>query len=250
METKNKIIEFLNYLKEIYGEYIYTEESFQGQNNPYIIKESSQAFSTSQISHSLDIFSIGTDWFSAKTLTELEQKINKCTKCNLGTTRTNFVFGDGNPKAEIVFVGEAPGEEEDIQGLPFVGKAGRLLTKLMKSVGFEREEVYICNILKCRPPKNRKPLPTEVELCKPYLLKQLELIKPKIIVALGATAVESLLNTKVKMAELRGKILNFYDIPLFVTYHPAALLRTPGLTQEFLDDLKSLKEIFEKGFKK
>lgn len=143
-----------------------------------------------------------------------------------------------------MLVGEAPGADEDIQGLPFVGRAGQLLTKLLKNFGIDRNDVYICNILKCRPPNNRKPLPSEIEMCKPYLLKQIELIQPKVIIALGATAVEGLFNLKKKMGELRGKILNFNQIPVIVTYHPAALLRNPNWEKEFLDDLTILHKQF------
>jgi DNA polymerase len=149
-----------------------------------------------------------------------------------------------------MFIGEAPGADEDLQGLPFVGRAGQLLNKLLKVVGLEREEVYICNILKCRPPNNRKPLPSEIELCKPYLLKQIELVKPKVIVALGSTAIEGLLNLKKKMGELRGKIIHFNKIPVIITYHPAALLRNPNWEADFIEDLKLLFKHFPELTKK
>ncbi|MFN3305832.1 MAG: uracil-DNA glycosylase [Candidatus Kapaibacteriota bacterium] len=170
--------------------------------------------------------------------------MNRCTKCELSKTRTKFVFGSGNPDADIMFIGEAPGADEDLQGLPFVGRAGQLLTKLLREVGIERKDVFICNILKCRPPNNRKPLPSEIEMCKPYLLKQIEILNPKVIVALGATAIEGLFNIKKKMSELRGSIIYLNKIPVIVTYHPAAILRNPNLQREVIEDFNLLLNKF------
>ncbi len=180
---------------------------------------------------------IDEDFVKAKSLQELDEMINKCQKCPLGKTRTKFVFGVGNPSADIVFVGEAPGADEDAQGEPFVGRAGKLLTETLKKIGLQREEVYICNILKCRPPNNRDPLPSEVEKCEPYLLKQLSLIKPKIIVALGRIAGNTLLRKNETLTNLRKNIYNYYEIPLFVTFHPAAILRNMGWKTTFEEDL-------------
>lgn len=252
MKLDDKIINFLSFLKENYGKVIFFENEISSYFAKNTLSEPTLEYQKEQITlpHSLDIFSKESNWFNSKTLSELEQRINNCTKCNLGHTRTKFVFGAGNPNAEIMFIGEAPGADEDLQGLPFVGRAGQLLTKLFKYVGIERENVYICNILKCRPPNNRKPLPSEIELCKPYLLKQIELVKPKVIVALGATAIEGLLNIKKKMGELRGKILNFNKIPVIITYHPAALLRNPNWQEDLINDLKLLFENFPELIKK
>lgn len=252
MKLDEKIISFFSFLKENYGDVISLENETSFNIPSNTILEPIVEYQKEQVtlSHSFDIFSTESDWFNSKTLSELEKKINKCTKCNLGNTRSKFVFGTGNPNAEIMFIGEAPGADEDLQGLPFVGRAGQLLTKLLKYVGIDREQIYICNILKCRPPNNRKPLPSEIELCKPYLLKQIELVKPKIIVALGATAIEGLLNIKKKMGELRGKILNFNKIPVIITYHPAALLRNPNWQEDFLNDLKLLFKNFPELMKK
>ncbi|MEJ5285732.1 uracil-DNA glycosylase [Bacteroidetes/Chlorobi group bacterium Naka2016] len=244
MEVTKKVENFLKFLKENYGETISSLISYSKQSENLLIKETKQSDYSSKITHSLDIFSTNDDWYNSKSLEELESRINRCIKCELGKTRTKFVFGSGNPNADIMLVGEAPGADEDIQGLPFVGRAGQLLTKLLKNFGIDRNDVYICNILKCRPPNNRKPLPSEIEMCKPYLLKQIELIQPKVIIALGATAVEGLFNLKKKMGELRGKILNFNQIPVIVTYHPAALLRNPNWEKEFLDDLTILHKQF------
>jgi len=185
------------------------------------------------------------DFIKANTLTELDSMINQCQKCPLGKTRTKFVFGVGNPAADIVFVGEAPGADEDAQGEPFVGRAGKFLTETLRKIGLEREEVYICNILKCRPPNNRDPLPQEVEKCEPYLLKQLSLIKPRIIVALGRIAGNTLLRKNETLTNLRKNIYNYYEIPLFITYHPAAILRNMGLKTTFEEDLIKMKNYYD-----
>ncbi|MCX8051547.1 MAG: uracil-DNA glycosylase [Chlorobi bacterium] len=192
-----------------------------------------------------DMFSDGSDFTSAQTLDELYERIHTCTKCPLGATRTKFVFGTGSPNAEIVFIGEAPGADEDLQGEPFVGRAGQLLTKILAAIGFSRQDVYICNILKCRPPNNRKPLPSEVEQCEPYLYKQLALINPVFIVALGATAAETLLRRKIKMMEARGQWYDFYGARLLVTYHPAALLRNPELKRDTWVDVQRLRSAYD-----
>ncbi|MGC8718982.1 MAG: uracil-DNA glycosylase [Thermodesulforhabdaceae bacterium] len=158
-------------------------------------------------------------------LEELERSIDGCTKCRLSEGRTHIVFGDGNPEAKLVFVGEGPGHEEDVQGLPFVGQAGRLLTKMIHAIGLSRKDVYICNVVKCRPPQNRTPMADEIAACSPFLFKQLEIIKPRIICALGACAVEALLRTKQPMNRIRGRIFNWQGIPVVPTFHPAYLLR-------------------------
>lgn len=187
---------------------------------------------------------IDEDFIQAKSISQLDEMINQCQKCPLGKTRTKFVFGVGNPSADIVFVGEAPGADEDAQGEPFVGRAGKLLTETLKKIGLQREEVYICNILKCRPPNNRDPLPSEVEKCEPYLLKQLSLIKPKIIVALGRIAGNTLLRKNETLTNLRKNIYNYYEIPLFVTFHPAAILRNMGWKSTFEEDLIKMKNYY------
>ena len=173
------------------------------------------------------------------------QEIKECTKCRLHEGRTKFVFGVGNPKAEIMFIGEAPGRDEDLKGEPFVGRAGQLLDKIIASIGFGREEVYIANMVKCRPPENREPQPDEMETCHPYLLKQIELIKPKIICCLGRVSGQYLLSTKEALGRLRGKIHDYNGIKLLVTYHPAALLRYPEYKKETWEDMKLLKKTYE-----
>jgi uracil-DNA glycosylase family 4 len=181
-------------------------------------------------------------------VTSLEQfntKICGCMKCALGATRTNFVFGSGNANADIMVIGEAPGADEDEQGLPFVGRAGQLLTKILESVELGRDDVYICNILKCRPPNNRKPLASETDQCEPYLWKQIELIKPKFILALGLTAANTLLKNKESMTQLRGRIHDYQGIRTIVTYHPAALLRNPDWKKHTWEDVKFLRKLYQ-----
>lgn len=166
-----------------------------------------------------------------KALEEVAAEVRKCRKCELGTLRRNAVPGEGNPKAQIAFVGEGPGADEDAQGRPFVGRAGQLLDKIIKAMGLKREDVYICNVIKCRPPENRDPKPEEIISCLPYLQRQLELINPKIIVALGAHAARSLLNNNKPIGQLRGQFheyrpcLGTLPIKLMATFHPAYLLR-------------------------
>jgi len=171
------------------------------------------------------------------------QEINSCQECSLGATRKNFVFGSGNPKAKLMFVGEAPGKEEDEQGLPFVGRAGMLLNKLLFAIGLNKDEVYIANVLKCRPPNNRDPLPDEILKCEKYLKTQLELIKPRVLVALGRIAGQVLLKQDSTLRELRQNTHQYENIPLIVTYHPAALLRNPMWKQAAWEDLKKIKKM-------
>lgn len=190
------------------------------------------------------------EWMNSDNLNELNEKISNCQKCPLGKTRTNFVFGTGNPNADIVVVGEAPGSEEDRQGKPFVGRAGQLLTDILKAINFSREEVFICNILKCRPPDNRNPLPEEIFHCEPYLMKQLELIKPKLILAVGTFAGQTLLNSKEPLGRMRGKFYDFkigdLKAKLMVTYHPAALLRNPHWKKPTWEDVQLFRKEYDK----
>ena len=169
-----------------------------------------------------------------------------CPRCGLAKTRTRVVFGEGNPTADVLVVGEAPGQEEDRSGRPFVGKAGKLLDLLLMTAGFEREGVFICNVLKCRPPMNRNPQPDEVEACSPYLLRQVELVKPRVIVAFGTFAAQTLLGTDVSIGRLRGKLHQYHGTPLVPTYHPAALLRNPGWARAVWEDLQRARAILER----
>jgi len=179
-------------------------------------------------------------------LDDYRRQIEKCQKCSLGKTRIKFVFGDGDPNSKLVFVGEAPGSDEDQQGLPFVGKAGQLLTKIIEAINFKRSQVYICNILKCRPPENRNPLPAEIELCEPYLIRQLEIIKPAVICTLGTFASQTLLKTDIPISKLRGKIHYYQNIKLVPTFHPAALLRNPAWKRDTWEDVKLVRQIYDR----
>ena len=192
---------------------------------------------------------------NAEKLAAINKRVCACVKCpNLANSRTQTVFGVGNPDAELMFVGEAPGVDEDAQGEPFVGRAGQLLTKIIGAMGFAREEVYIANILKCRPDTpgstygNRPPTPTEMQTCRPYLMEQIDIIQPKVIVALGATAVEGLLGTRAPMHRLRGNWEEFNGKPLMITYHPAYLLRnqSPSEKRKVWEDMMLVLERLEK----
>ncbi len=173
-------------------------------------------------------------------LERLLAQVQKCKSCALHKTRKRPVLGEGNPKALLMFIGEAPGAEEDEQGRPFVGKAGELLTRMIKAMGLNREEFYITNLIKCRPPNNRNPKPEEIEACKPFLLKQLEIIKPKLLCTLGSFAAQSLLGVQEKISSLRGKVLKWQGIILIPTFHPAFLLRNPSYKKFAWEDLKRL----------
>ncbi len=183
-------------------------------------------------------------WVGAASLPELDAAICDCRKCALGDTRTKFVFGTGNPDADLMFIGEGPGADEDAKGEPFVGRAGQLLNKIIGAIGMEREQVYICNIVKCRPPNNRAPLPAEEVSCTPYLMKQIELVKPKFIVCLGRTAGQWILQTTDGLSAMRGRIHDFRGIGLIVTYHPAALLRNPEWKKPTWEDMKMLMSAY------
>lgn len=175
----------------------------------------------------------------------LKRKVENCTLCPLFKTRTNVVFGEGDTNSSIVFVGEAPGREEDEQGRPFVGLAGQLLTKAIEAIDLKRGDVYIANILKCRPPNNRVPRESEIASCLPYLLEQLNIINPSIVVLLGAVATQSILKVHSPIFKLRGRVLEHSGMKLIPTYHPAALLRNPNLKRFFWEDMKLVKSISE-----
>ena len=180
----------------------------------------------------------------AETLAVIREDLGECARCKLhGLGRRQIVFGTGHPSAELMFVGEAPGADEDAQGVPFVGRAGQLLTKMIEAMGFARDEVYIANVLKCRPPGNRDPEPDEVARCKPFLLRQVASVGPKVIVALGAFASRALLDTDAPISRLRGRVHDFHGAALIPTFHPSFLLRSPGYKREAWEDLKKALEI-------
>jgi DNA polymerase len=182
-------------------------------------------------------------------LNSIRSEIGDCKRCKLCKERKNIVFGVGNPDAQLMFIGEGPGADEDEQGIPFVGRAGQLLTKIIQAMGLKRDDVYIGNIAKCRPPNNRNPEPDEIETCMPFLLKQVSVIKPKIVVALGAIAAKSLLNVETPISKIRGKAIDWepkninWSCKLIPTYHPAFLLRNPNMKRPVWEDMQKVMEL-------
>jgi len=183
------------------------------------------------------------DWEAQ--LTALGDEALGCRACGLCETRRNVVFGTGKASVSLIFVGEAPGADEDAQGIPFVGRAGQLLTKIIEAIGLSREQVYICNVLKCRPPGNRNPAPDEIAKCSPYLAKQLELLRPKVICTLGLFATQTLLRTTAPIGKLRGRLMEYDGLKILPTYHPAALLRNPNLKAVVWEDVQLLRRILD-----
>jgi DNA polymerase len=175
-------------------------------------------------------------------LEQVREELGDCQRCRLSKTRRKIVFGEGNPRAPLVFVGEGPGYEEDLQGKPFVGKAGQLLTRIIAAMGMKRSEVYITNVVKCHPPRNRVPSRDEIACCYPYLAQQLRIIRPRIICALGSAAAQTLLNTEAGITALRGRLHDWEGIPVMPTFHPAYLLRNPERKRETWEDMKALQE--------
>lgn len=191
----------------------------------------------------VDLF--GGPFSKLDSLEAIAEHATACKRCPLWKTATNCVPGEGSPKAQLVCVGEAPGEQEDLSGRPFVGKAGQLLTKILAAIDLKREDVFICNVLKHRPPGNRNPLPDEVTACSPYLVRQIELIRPRVILAFGTFAAQTLLETKLSIGKLRGTVHRYYGVPLIVTYHPAALLRNPAWKRPTWDDVQHARRLLD-----
>ena len=237
MEEHNKqIIDFLEYYRSVWGDDIFLPE----------IKQSLETSAdTAADSIPPDIVDEEIVKEKRKELDDFYKQIKDCAKCRLGSLRKNFVFGVGNPDARILLIGEAPGRDEDLQGEPFVGRAGQLLNRILKAIKFEREDVYIANILKCRPPDNRDPLQDEIEFCEPYLKKQIDIIKPDIILALGRISAQTLLRTNSSLKDLRQKIHFYQNIKFLVTYHPAALLRNPGNKRPTWEDVQLVRRIYD-----
>ena len=237
--SSNLIIEALQDQKEIFGDDLFelVDLIITKKDLTNIVKEESSFYMPNSL--------LFEEFAKCKTLPKLYDSIHNCQKCALGETRTNFVFGDGNPNADILIIGEAPGAEEDKQGIPFIGRAGKLLTDILKAINIDREEVYIANILKCRPPSNRNPLPAEMQECTPYLYKQIDLIKPKAILCLGLVAATNLLNQKVSLTKMRGNVFEIQGIKTMVTYHPAALLRNPNWKRGCWEDVQKFKKLYD-----
>lgn len=231
----DKINNYFINQKDISGNILYLDENIQ-------IKDENQMNTTEELKNEN---SIDPTWNNSKSLDELYNKIHKCVECPLGEKRTNFVFGYGNKNADIMIIGEAPGKDEDIQGKPFVGRAGKLLTKILEAIKLSREEVFIANINKCRPPGNRVPTSDEVAKCEPYLQKQIDIIDPQFILSLGLTSVNTLLKEKYRMADIRGKIMQYHNRKLLATYHPAALLRNPQWKKATWEDVKLLRKLYD-----
>ena len=238
-DLKNKIIQSLKDQKEIFGDELFEENILKRKT--IIVKKESTAENKNEASESL----FEENWKSAKTLDELESMINTCTKCPLHENRNKFVFGKGNPNADVMVVGEGPGAEEDKQGEPFVGRAGQLLTDILKAINFTREEVYIANVVKSRPPGNRTPNTEEMEACIPYLKKQIALIKPKLILCVGLTAAQGVLKKKDSLTKMRGQVFEFEGAKVMVTYHPAALLRNPNWKRPAWEDVKKFRQLYD-----
>ena len=184
------------------------------------------------------------------TLLRIREDIGDCTRCKLHKGRTKIVFGTGNPNADLMFVGEGPGRDEDLQGEPFVGRAGKLLTHMIKAMGLQREDVYIANVVKCRPPENRLPEKDEITTCSPFLMRQIDTIKPKVICSLGSCSAQTLLQTTQGISSFRGEWFDFRGAKLMATYHPAYLLRNPGAKREVWKDLQKVMAVFRSATKK
>ena len=200
--------------------------------------------STSDLSRATSVVPLTTE--STTILLAIREDIGDCTRCKLHAQgRTQIVFGVGNPDADLMFVGEAPGADEDIQGIPFVGRAGQLLTKIIEAIGLSRDQVYIANVIKCRPPGNRNPDPDEVETCEPFLFRQIDAIKPRVVVALGTFAAKALLKTQDPISRLRGRIYDFRGAKLIPTFHPAFLLRSPERKRDVWEDMKKVRALLQ-----
>lgn len=243
-KSKEEIIRTLKLQQEIFGDELFLPKKKSVTsivNEPSSNYEEPKLFPEMKENHTAK----KADWENATSLEDFEKLICDCTKCRLHEGRNKFVFGTGNPNADVLVIGEGPGAEEDKQGLPFVGRAGKLLTDMLKAIKFEREDVYIGNVVKCRPPGNRTPMQDEMETCLPYLKKQVELINPKIILCLGLTAAKGLLKKKDSLGKLRQNVFEYEGAKVIVTYHPAALLRNPHWKRDCWEDLKKLRKMYD-----
>jgi len=252
MKHEKEIIDLLDELKS----YLKTQKSFglysvgpaenKISKNKIItnkaemqVEVNDMTIDTIRIDDQLNIFDSNS---KKQTLEEIRKDLGICTRCKLHRGRTNIVFGEGNPKARLIFVGEGPGRDEDEQGKPFVGRAGKLLTKIINAMGLERSDVYICNVIKCIAPENRNPELDEVTTCEPFLFKQIRSIEPEVIVCLGSVAASCILKTKIRLGEIRNKFHSFAGAKLMITYHPAALLRNPNFRRPLWDDMKMVMD--------
>lgn len=238
--VRSEVVKALKDQKEIFGDELFVPGLFESKIETEKIQIKKKPESE------LELFDDKKEnWEATQTLEDLNRLICNCIKCDLHKGRNKFVFGVGNPKADVLLIGEGPGAEEDKQGEPFVGRAGQLLNDILKAINFTREEVYIANVVKCRPPGNRTPLPNEMDSCLPYLIKQIDLIKPKLILCLGLVAAGALLKKKDSLGKMRGKIFEFNNIKVMVTYHPAALLRNPNFKRGCWEDVQSFRKLYD-----
>jgi len=207
---------------------LFASKKNSAKSSPRILAPTPSIFDTAPMPH--------------ETLEAIRKDLGDCQRCKLAPTRRTIVYGSGNPHAELMFVGEAPGADEDEQGLPFVGRAGQLLTKIIESIGMRREEVYICNILKCRPPGNRNPESDEIASCEPFLLRQIVSVKPKVICALGTFGAQTLLRTKEPISRIRGQFIDYRGAKFMATFHPAYLLRNPDVKRKVWEDVQKIRD--------
>jgi DNA polymerase len=237
--AKDELVQALLDQKEIFGDDLFDSNINKGRTTTVKRMAKDQAEEISLFEDPKE------DWEKAESLELLNDLIKDCKKCPLHKSRNKFVFGVGNPDADVMVVGEGPGAEEDKQGEPFVGRAGKLLNDILKAIKFERKEVYIANIVKCRPPGNRTPMADEMESCFPYLDKQIELIKPRLILALGLTAAQGLLKKRDSLTKMRGNVYDYKGIKTMVTYHPAALLRNPNWKRGCWEDVQEFRKLYD-----
>lgn len=237
-EFKKRITEALKDQKEVFGDELFLQKTDK-KLDVIVTKVDSEK------EQDISLFDDREEWKKTESLEELDKLINKCTKCPLHESRTNFVFGVGDPNADVMVVGEGPGAEEDAQGEPFVGRAGKLLNEILKAINFKREEVYIANVVKSRPPGNRTPTAEEMEACVPYLKKQIDLIKPKLILCLGLTAAQGLLKKRDSLSKMRGQLFEYRGTKVMVTYHPAALLRNPNWKRPCWEDVQKFRKLYD-----
>jgi len=237
-EFKKQITEALKDQKEIFGDELFFQKAAKKLDITITKVDLDKE-------EEISLFDDREEWEKAESLEELDSLINECTKCPLHKSRKNFVFGVGNPKADIMVIGEGPGVEEDLQGEPFVGRAGKLLNEILRAINFKREEVYIANVIKSHPPGNRTPTAEEMEACIPYLKKQIDLIKPKLILCLGLTAAQGLLKKRDSLTKMRGQLFEYRGTKVMVTYHPAALLRNPHWKRPCWEDVQKFRKLYD-----
>ncbi len=249
MDVRDQVIEHLRFLSELGVDGLSRDPRWRTRDEPERqteIAESPQVAATEDDGGDFSLLpgpaAPATGARPIESLPEIQEALGECTRCKLHKLgRHHIVFGVGNANADLMFIGEAPGHDEDIQGIPFVGRAGQLLTKIIEAIGLSRDQVYIANVIKCRPPENRNPEPDEVNTCEPFLFRQVQAIRPKVIVALGTFAAQTLLRTKDPISRLRGKVFKYGDARLVPTFHPAFLLRSPERKRDVWEDMKSVR---------